>query len=145
MLAYWISKRTDSAAVDLYEDAERPLVLVAEDDDDFRAVLTAALQRIGLRVTAVDNGNALVDALGRAANGDAPPDLVITDNNMPGCNGIDALEVMHLAGIYTPAIVITGMHSSAVEEAAQRLGAIAVLQKPIDMDELRDSIMSALP
>lgn len=121
-----------------------PLVLVADDDEDFREVLIAALQRIGLRVEAVSDGNALLDILGGAENVEHTPDLVITDNHMPGCNGVTALEIIHAAGMRLPAIVITGSCDEAMRADAERFGAVAVLQKPVDLDDLRERIASAL-
>ena len=137
---------TDTAALDesaLAAQERAPLVIVADDDDDFRATIADALERIGMRAIAVCNGNALLALLG-ADNDQEQPDLIITDNHMPGCNGVTALEIMHASGLVMPAIVITGFRDEAIRANASRFGAVAVLQKPIDLDELREQIVSAL-
>ncbi len=118
-------------------------VLVADDDPDFRSTLVAALKRLGLRVSVVGDGNALISALASAANDNAP-DLVITDNHMPGCNGLTALQVMQESGLTTPTILITGFCDEATQTAAHDYGAVAVLQKPVDLAELRAMINAAL-
>ena len=121
-----------------------PLVLLADDDEDFRAAMADALRRIGLRVAAVSDGNALLDVLGGDDADYEHPDLVITDNHMPGCNGVTALEIIHASGMDLPAIVVTGFRDEAMRADAQRFGAVAVLQKPIDLDELRIRIITLL-
>lgn len=118
-------------------------VLVADDDSDFRATLVGVLKRLGLMVSAVGDGNALLEALG-STSGEHAPDLVITDNHMPGCNGLTALDVMHRAGLRTPTILITGFRDAATQAIARKLGAVAVLQKPFDMTELKQTIRAAL-
>lgn len=118
-------------------------VLVADDDADFRATLVSALKRFGLKVSVVCDGNALLQALSAPAEEKAP-DLVITDNHMPGCNGLAALQVMHRSGLRTPTIVITGFRDAATQATARALGAVAVLQKPFDLKELKATINAAL-
>ena len=122
----------------------QPLVLVADDDPDFRSALVAALARFNLRVAEVESGNALIAALGTAQNDGAAPDLVITDNHMPGCNGLTALAIMHESGLETPVILMTGVRDSATQATAARYGAIATLRKPFEIDELRETISRAL-
>lgn len=122
----------------------QPLVLVADDDPDFRTTLVTILGRLGLRVAEVESGNALIAALGSAKHGNAVPDLVITDNHMPGCSGLTALAIMQEAGLDTPVILMTGFRDNVTESRAHRYGAIAMLRKPFELDELRDTIARAL-
>ena len=122
----------------------RPLVLVADDDPDFRAALVKTLVTLGLRVAEVESGNALIAALGSARNAHAIPDLVITDNHMPGCSGLTALAIMQEAGLETPVILMTGFRDNVTASRAQRYGAVAMLQKPFEVDELRETIARAL-
>ncbi|MBC7793581.1 MAG: response regulator [Clostridia bacterium] len=118
-------------------------VLVADDDFDFRETLVAVLKRFGLRVTVVGDGNELIEALSATSN-ERAPDLVITDNHMPGCTGLGALQIMQNAGLRTPTIVMTGFKDAATQVAAKSLGAVAVLHKPFDIIELKATIHAAL-
>ncbi len=129
---------------DRNEVLAKPLVLVADDDPDFRATLVKTLSRLDLRVAEVESGNALIAALGGAKNGNSVPDLVITDNHMPGCSGLTALAIMQEAGLATPVILMTGYRDNVTESRAHRYGAIAMLQKPFEVDVLRDTIARAL-
>ncbi len=122
----------------------QPLVLVADDDPDFRATLVSALSRLNLRVAEVESGNALIAALGGVKSGTAMPDLVITDNHMPGCSGLTALAIMQESGLTTPVILMTGFRDSVTQSRAERYGAIAMLRKPFELEELREIISRAL-
>ena len=69
-------------------------LLVAEDDREFRGLLTAALRSDGYEIVEVATGFELLDALMTSSNSNANGrsfDLVISDVRMPGLSGITAL------------------------------------------------------
>jgi DNA-binding response OmpR family regulator len=110
-------------------------VLVAEDDEDGREILAAALRQIGAEVDAVaDGGRFLVAMASQYRDGNLihAPDLIVTDVIMPVCSGLSVLEALRAAHWTTPVIVITGRDSSAVRTSAARCGATFML-KPIDL------------
>jgi DNA-binding response OmpR family regulator len=121
-------------------------VLVVEDDDDMRRLITRALIKDGyLAIGARDVAEAL-DWLGDPV-ADARPrfDLVVTDVRLPGASGIDLVERIRAADWALNIIVITAFGSAALHEGARRLGAAAVLDKPFDLDDLRWVIGQVLP
>lgn len=124
--------------------ATRPLVLVADDDPDFRATVVKALAKLGMRVAEVETGNALIAALGNVNSGAPVPDLVITDNHMPGCSGLTALAILQESGLTTPVIVMTGQRDASTATRAARYGAVALLHKPFEISELDEAITRAL-
>lgn len=70
--------------------ADRPRIVIADDDDDIRGLMLIAAKRAGVDVVAaVDNGPAALDAV--LAGG---IDLVVLDISMPGMNGVDVAEVI---------------------------------------------------
>ena len=73
-------------------DANGRTILVADDDDDIRALVTLRLQRFGFEVVAAADGEQAL-ALAR----DRCPDLAILDVTMPGLTG---LEVTGALGAY---------------------------------------------
>jgi CheY-like chemotaxis protein len=110
-------------------------VLVAEDDEDGREVLTAALRQLGAEVDAVADGGRLLVAIAaqyRDGNALPPPDLIVTDVLMPVCSGLSVLEAMRAAHWTIPVIVITGRDSPAVRASTELCGATLML-KPIDL------------
>ena len=89
-------------------------VLVIDDDKSARLLLERVLTRAGHTVTLVDNGE-----LGLVLLAKQPYDLIITDKNLPG---IDGLEVLRLARTQLPrlqAIVITGFPTPETKSSAK--------------------------
>jgi FixJ family two-component response regulator len=56
---------------------------------------------------------------------------------MPGTSGIEVLAGLHQSGWDTPIILITAYADPELKDLADRLGAVAVLEKPIDVEALR--------
>jgi CheY-like chemotaxis protein len=108
-----------------------PLVLVVEDDDDIREMVTEVLTQDGYRVTAAPNGaDALEQALLRR------PDAIVLDLMMPVMTGWQFMRVKRwypaLAGV--PVVVVSASTYAPPEDAA------AFLQKPFDIDTLRATV-----
>jgi CheY-like chemotaxis protein len=129
------------------EDDEEPLhhsrtsrrVLLAEDDPHMRALLASALRHDGLDVIEVADGTELFDYIGSswsAAGSDGRPDLVITDVRMPGFTGLEILDILRQAEWGLPVILITAFGSAETHQLAHKLGAVAVFDKPFELDDL---------
>lgn len=100
-------------------------VLVIDDDKSARLLLERVLTRAGHTVTLVDNGEQ-----GLALLATQSYDLIITDKNLPG---IDGLEVLRLARTQLPklqAIVITGFPTPETKTSAKDLGVFSYVTKP---------------
>jgi CheY-like chemotaxis protein len=122
-------------------------ILVAEDDDDFRELLLVALRSDGYEAMGVSNGIDLIDTLvvsSRTELSALPFDLVISDVRMPGVNGLKALT--HLKGLVPlpPVVLLTSFADSAVRAQARQCGVVAVLDKPIDLAILVDTVRQIL-
>ena len=108
-------------------------ILLIEDNADARDALAQLLEGHGYRVRTAENGaRALEEAC------EQPPDLVITDLEMPVLSGFDLLEQFRklpaLADI--PVIVVSGRHGLEDRIAGFDLGADDFLSKPVHVDEL---------
>lgn len=113
-------------------------VLLAEDDDEMRSLLTSALRRNGYRVVECSSGIALVDrlrALEREVSGEAF-DLVISDIWMPGATALEIIEGIHEHDALPPVILITAFGDATTHARAEALGAAAMFDKPFDIDDL---------
>ncbi len=100
-------------------------VLVIDDDKSARLLLERVLTRAGHTVTLVDNGEQGLLLLSKQSY-----DLIITDKNLPG---IDGLEVLRLARTQLPrlqAIVITGFPTPETKSSAKDLGVFSYVTKP---------------
>ena len=124
------------------EDVERvPAmrhIVLAEDDSVLRRALSRRLRRHGFKVTEVEDGFALTAVLG--AGDDI--DLVVSDVRMPKIDGPAALHQLTTTSPEIPVILMTGFPSDDVYRQAEHMGARAVLEKPVSLRHLVDTIES---
>ena len=114
-------------------------IMLAEDDPDMRKVLAMALRREGYEVVEATDGNHLRTYLGALLYNKHradPVDLIVTDVRMPGPSGMEMLEWLRGVVWSIPVIVITAFGDPVLHAEARRLGALAVLDKPFDVNEL---------
>jgi signal transduction histidine kinase len=114
-------------------------VLVADDDADIRALIADVLRGDGHQVLEAADGVEVIEQV----NSSTLPDLIVADVRMPSVTGLQMLASIHGAQP-VPVILITAFGDPDVREHARRLGAIAVLDKPFDLDELRALVKGAI-
>jgi DNA-binding NtrC family response regulator len=118
-------------------------ILLAEDDANLRAMLAIVLRREGHRVVELRNGAELRERLdGAFPAGEAPPEslLVISDLRMPEADGLSLLRDVVERGHRPAFIILTAFGSPDLHAAARALGALTVLDKPFDFDDLRQEV-----
>lgn len=129
----------------LTEDLRPFRVLLAEDDNELRRLLATCLRNDGFEVIEASDCGYLIYCLS-FSEADYPdhvlPDIIVSDNRMPGMTGLEALEGLRKADWATPFILITAFGDEATHAEALRLGAAAVFDKPFDVRELRRSVMA---
>src|SRR5690242_8054084 len=126
----------------------RPLVLLAEDDAEFRRLLASVLAEDGYEVVEAEDGLALLATIEhtltiRRERADAF--LVVADVRMPGLTGLDVLAILRCANWRTPVILITAFGDEATHAEGRDLGAVAVFDKPFDVERLRAAVLDAMP
>lgn len=114
-------------------------VLYAEDDDIVRNAVGQVLRYLGWEVTTAVHGAA---ALGRLD--EAEFDVVLTDHNMPGSDGLALVEGLRARGFAGRIYVISGALSAAVEERYQRLGVDGIAAKPTAIADLH-ALLGGVP
>ncbi len=118
-------------------------VVVADDEPEMRRLLSFDLERHGVEVLEVEDGEALVACIEElVARGDPLPDVIISDVRMPKLDGLGALARIRELAPELPTIVVSGFASSHLRRAAQALGA-HTLDKPFEVDDLM-SLMTLL-
>ncbi|HTH26066.1 MAG TPA: response regulator [Vicinamibacterales bacterium] len=116
-------------------------VLVAEDDDDLRGVLTASLTRNGHRVIQARDGAEALASLERDQ-----VDLLVLDLVMPNIDGFEVLARLKAIGraAALPIVVVSGTDRSTTELQALRLGANVYLTKPVAAAALTEEVTRLL-
>jgi CheY-like chemotaxis protein len=124
-----------------------PRVLLAEDDDDVRYAIAEGLRHEGHEVVEVPNGDQVKSYIEECVIADVVcprVHVLVTDLRMPGMNGLNLLSYIQQLGWDLPTIVITAFGDDETRELAQRFGAYAILDKPIELDALDQAVRSAL-
>jgi DNA-binding NtrC family response regulator len=121
-------------------------VLLVDDDPDIRAVLATALRTGGYQVTELGDGLELYNQLGACLfDGDVEPDAIVSDLRLPFFDGLEVLASVHHTDLEIPFILITAYGDEAMRAEAHRLGAAAVLDKPLDFDLLLETLGHCRP
>lgn len=113
-------------------------ILVAEDSAMMAAVIADALAGAGYEVARVADGRAAMDAVA----GPAPPDLLLTDGQMPQLDGLALCAALRARGFTLPIIVLTS--DAGQLRPALDAGADDFVRKPFVPTELLARVRSAL-
>ena len=136
-------KQLDSDWEDL-----RTHVLLAEDDDEMRRILSEALEDAGYRVSTVSDGMALLHRLeleGPESTWAPPFDVLVSDIRMPGLTGMEILAGLHAAELRFGVVLISAFADEPTRKEATDLGAVAVLSKPFPLQNLLDAVRAVAP
>ena len=126
-----------------FDAHERPRIMVAEDDDTMRGLLTRVLSRERYEITPFAGGTPLLESLLAMEAGERPH-LIISDVRIPGISGFELLEALQRAALRVPVVLISAFCDDDTLDRAARLGAACVLSKPFDMDILRSAALCVL-
>lgn len=111
-------------------------VFLAEDDLALRSTIALVLERDGHQVRQARDG---IDLMVDLAASVADPDdiLVVTDVRMPMMGGLAILRSLAGQPRCPRFVLMTAFATPTVRVEAERLGALALLDKPFDLDQLR--------
>ena len=117
-------------------------ILVVDDDAAVRNVLLNILKKLGHEVhDAADGAAALAICL------ETRPDLTFLDMYMPGQDGIETIRALRREIPGVKVIAMSGEQlglSVDVLHMASLLGAVGILRKPFELDEVREVVAKAL-
>jgi DNA-binding response OmpR family regulator len=115
-------------------------ILLVEDSDDAREALARLLELDHFTVVTAGDG-----VKGLSAAKAEHPDLIITDINMPNMNGIEMIRELREEDDFrdVPILVITA-YGHTVSTQAIEVGADSVMTKPVEYDELSDTVEKLL-
>ncbi len=118
-----------------------PKIVVVDDSKLMRHLLQRILEQAGHEVDVWQEVTAAeVQDRVRASR----PDLVITDYQMPGCNGLTLARMVRKVSSDLPVIVLTADRDPEVMKALTRLEVKHILFKPLKEAELTEAIRQCL-
>jgi DNA-binding response OmpR family regulator len=117
-------------------------VFVADDDDAMREAVTTSLRAEGHDVVEARDGDELVDLL-RGAVGSLRPNVVVADVRMPNLSGLGVLAALQRARWTVPVLLMTALVDESVQTVGRRMGAVGVLRKPFETDDLLMAVAKA--
>ncbi len=106
-------------------------ILVVDDESSIRELLREYLSIEGYRVDTAEDGNDAYAYLRKSYY-----DIVLTDLEMPGMNGIELLEKANTEGLNHKFIILTGFGTVETAIMALKLGALDYILKPFKLEEL---------
>jgi len=118
---------------------DRPLLLLVDDDEVFRRVMTGELERLGYDVAGASSGG---DALRKAS--EREPAVVLLDLRLPDMGGLDVLKGLRECSPASEVLMLTGHGSIDTAIESIRMGAFDYVVKPCPLGELELRVQRAV-
>ena len=122
------------------ENSRGPRVLIVEDEGLIRWALATTLDAAGASVVEASDAEAAIAALHAETGGF---DVAVLDVRLPDANGLSLLAVMRRRWPAVRVLVMTAFGNDEVHACARALGALRVVDKPFDLDVMRDLVFEA--
>jgi len=120
-------------------------VLLMDDEESIRRVVSLILTRMGLEVVTAGDGREAIELFRQAREGGSPFNLLIFDLTVPGgMGGKDAMGAIRQIDPLTPAIVSSGYSDDPVMSDPEHYGFNGVVPKPYELSELGEVIAKVL-
>ena len=113
-------------------------VLLVDDEEDFVESLSERLDMRNMKPEVAMNGEQALKKLQ-----EVEPTVMILDLKMPGMDGLEVLKKVKSAYPETQVIILTGHGTDKARQEAEKIGAFAYLQKPVEMDTLVGTMTKA--
>ena len=119
--------------------SEQATVFVIDDDGPARDSVCLLVRSMGIRALPFGSAEEFLEGFDADC-----PGCVITDVRMPGQSGVQLQETLLSQSVEIPVIVLTGYASTALTVRAMKNGAVTLLDKPYQDNDLWDAVRSAL-
>lgn len=108
-------------------------VLTVDDSPSIRRMIALTLSEAGYQVIEATDG---LDGLAKATS--QPVDAIITDQNMPGLDGLGMIRALrdHPVGRGVPVIILSTESQDSLKDQARAAGALGWMVKPFTQDKL---------
>lgn len=116
-----------------------PRILIVNDSAFQRRQLADAVQEFGYKPYEAENGAKALLSVGKIE-----PDCILSDLIMPKLGGLELMEHLTNLGHRVPVVIIGQEIPDPVRKHCLEVGAMSVLQLPVELQELKDAIFSAI-
>jgi CheY-like chemotaxis protein len=116
-----------------------PVLLIVDDEPRILSALRRTLRREGYEIIAVDSTREALRTLA-----EQPVDLILSDHKMPGMTGLQLLAEAARQSPRAVRILITGWIEAIPDDEIRAVGVHAVLTKPWDDTELKETLRTAV-
>jgi sigma-B regulation protein RsbU (phosphoserine phosphatase) len=120
-------------------DQDTPTILIVDDDEDIRSLLTDRLEYSGYRVITAENGE-----IGLERIREDQPDLVLLDILMPRLDGFGVLKGLEQEGLSPTVVMITAHGTVQTAVQAMQQGAFDFMLKPFQPQDVERHVTRAL-
>lgn len=117
---------------------EPKVIAVVDDEESVRCATSSLLRSMGYSCTSFAGALALVE------NGFEGVDCICSDIQMPGMSGLELAAVLASTAGSPPLVLMTAYADEYVATTSQKLGVVALLEKPLNADLLIDAVEAAL-
>ena len=114
-------------------------ILIVDDEASMREFLSILLEREGYTPETATNSKDALNCLSEKEY-----ELVISDVNMPGLDGIGLLEKIKICSPDTPVMMITAFSTTEQAVEAMKHGAYNYISKPFKVDEIKLLVRNAI-
>ena len=119
--------------------SETPRILIVDDDPGQRSLLDSFLRSQGFETALAGSGERALEMLRTVKFA-----MMISDVRMPGLSGLETLRRARQQHVTLPVLLVTAFTDIRDAVEAMRDGAVNYLAKPIDLDELLNSVRQAV-
>jgi two-component system chemotaxis response regulator CheY len=117
-------------------------VLIVDDSKAMRMIVGRTLRQAGFKQCVVAEAGDGQEAL--AAIKAAPPDVVLSDWNMPNMSGIELLEALKQAGLPVKVGFVTSEGTQEMRDRAREAGALFLITKPFTPEMFEGALRGLL-
>ena len=116
-------------------------LMIIDDEQDVRDFAANFFRKRNVDATAIASGEEALEKVDALV-----PDLILLDIKMEGIDGVETLRRLRASGNHAKVIMVTGRkpEDNNVFDECQKLGIIAYIHKPLELDELERVVLKEL-
>ena len=139
-----VTKLRTTSQAEAEQRAAKGIIFVLDDDPSIRSSYQRLFSLEGFLCFSYDSAETFIDRRGSDSERLDGPRCLLCDVSLPGKSGLDVQQELGSEQTTMPFIFMSGVSSEVEVVQAYRKGGFAFLLKPVDINELLDTVSSAL-